>query len=119
MSYREGNAPGGPGLLASEADREAAQAVLKQAFEDERLTQDEFEARAGKAVSARTQGELAELTRDIPRPVPTPQRSGRIWLLAGVACVLAAAGIIAGVVSSGTGGSPARGTDAGASTPAN
>jgi hypothetical protein len=111
--------PGGPDLLASEADREATQAVLKQAFEDERLTQEEFEARVGKAVSARTQGELAELTRDIPRPAPAPRRNGRIWLLAGGACALAVAGIIAGVLSSGAGGSPARGTDAGASSPAN
>jgi uncharacterized protein DUF1707 len=40
--------------------------VLKQAFEDQRLTQEEFEARVGSALSARTQGELAALTRDLP-----------------------------------------------------
>jgi hypothetical protein len=54
------------GLLASEADREAAQAVLKTAFLDQRLTQDEFESRVGRAVAARTQAELAQLTRDLP-----------------------------------------------------
>jgi hypothetical protein len=71
-----GNPIGVPGgLLASEADREATQAVLKKAFEDERLTQDEFEARVGHAVAARTQGELANLTRDLP-PLQTP-RAGR------------------------------------------
>ena len=49
-----GSPPGQPyGMLASESDREACQAVLKQAFEDERLNQDEFEARVGKAVAAR------------------------------------------------------------------
>lgn len=110
---------GGPDLLASEADREATQAVLKQAFEDERLTQEEFEARVGKAVAARTQGELAELTRDIPRPVPAPRRGGRIWLLAGGAGALAVAGIVVGVLASGSTPSPARGADAAASTPAN
>ncbi|HLX50893.1 MAG TPA: DUF1707 domain-containing protein [Streptosporangiaceae bacterium] len=87
---------------AGRADREVTQAVLKQAFEDERLTQDEFEARVGKAMAARTQGELAELTRDIPRPAPAPRRGGRIWLLAGGAAVLAVAGIIAGVLSAGS-----------------
>jgi hypothetical protein len=53
-------------MLASEADREATQAVLKQAFEDQRLMLDEFESRIGRALAARTQGELARLTRDIP-----------------------------------------------------
>jgi Domain of unknown function (DUF1707) len=88
MKYGGGNVPGGSDLLASEADREATQAVLKQAFEDERLTQDEFEARVGKAVAARTQGELAALTRDIPRPAAAkPRRVNRFRLLAGgVAC---------------------------------
>src|ERR1700690_926514 len=115
MSYGGDSGPGRPDLLASEADREAAQAALKQAFEDERLTQDEFEVRVGKAMAARTQGELAGLTRDIPRAAPAPRRSGRIWLLAGGVGVLAVAGIIAGVLSLGSGTSPAQGTDAGAS----
>jgi hypothetical protein len=57
-------------MLASEADREATQAVLKQAFEDQRLTLDEFESRIGLALAARTQGELADLTRDIPTGRP-------------------------------------------------
>ena len=64
MSFGSGyeNMPTPPGeMLASEADREATQDVLKQAFEDERLNQDEFEARIGKAVAARTQGDLAAL----------------------------------------------------------
>jgi hypothetical protein len=117
---RGGNLPGGPDLLASEADREATQAVLKQAFEDERLTQDEFEARVGKAVAARTQGELAALTRDIPRSaVPAPRRSHRnAWLAAGVGG-LAVAGILVGVLSSGSGTSPAQGAAAGSSQAAN
>ena len=43
MSFGGGNVHGQPDMLASEADREATQAVLKQAFEDERLPQDEFD----------------------------------------------------------------------------
>ena len=40
-----GDQPVPPGqMLASEAERERCQAVLKQAFEDQRLTQDEFES---------------------------------------------------------------------------
>jgi Domain of unknown function (DUF1707) len=104
-------------MLASEADREATQAVLKQAYEDERLTLDEFEARVGRAVAARTQGELAKLTRDIPAPpavpsgpvpsgvVPSGPRLNRIWLLIGVIAVIVVAGALiplAGLFSSGT-----------------
>jgi hypothetical protein len=67
-----GSYAGGPvqpgAMLASESDREATQAVLKKAFEDQRLTQDEFESRVGSALAARTQGELAALTRDLPVP---------------------------------------------------
>lgn len=66
-SYTSG--PVRPGaMLASESDREATQALLKKAFEDQRLTQDEFESRVGSALAARTQGELAVLTRDLPVP---------------------------------------------------
>src|SRR5277367_6704056 len=101
MSFGGGNVPGRPDLLASEADRETAQAVLKQAFEDQRLSQDEFEARVGRAVAARTQGELAQLTQDIPAPAPAAPRGGRrIWLVAGGVAVLAVAGILASVLSS-------------------
>lgn len=64
-------------MLASEADREAAQEVLKQAFEDQRLMLEEFESRVGRALAARTQGELAQLTRDIPTGPTVPVTGGR------------------------------------------
>ena len=64
-------------MLASEADREATQALLKQAFEDQRLMLDEFESRIGRALAARTQGELAKLTRDIPTGPTAPVIGGR------------------------------------------
>lgn len=108
------------GLLASEADREATQAVLKQAFEDQRLTQEEFEARVGSALSARTQGELAALTRDLPQTPAAaatrrPRRTG--LLAAGIAgaSLLAAAVVLVLVFSGGPAApvksaAPARGT---------
>ena len=104
MSYGAGGGdqpipPGG--MLASEGDRERTQAVLKQAFEDQRLTQDEFESRVGSALSARTLGELARLTRDLPAPVPAAapaRRSRRTWLIAGIG-VFVLAGIVIALVS--------------------
>jgi hypothetical protein len=77
-------------MLASEAEREHCQAVLKQAFEDQRLTQDEFESRVGSAISARTLDQLAALIRDLPAPLPAaapaPSRRSRTpWLIGGLA----------------------------------
>jgi hypothetical protein len=104
-----GNLPGPTGMLASEANREAVQALLKQAYEDQRLTLDEFEGRVGKAIAARTLDELADLTRDLPAaPVPPPappRRPRRVWLLTGGIAVIALAGLIVALVqvlSSGT-----------------
>jgi hypothetical protein len=53
-------------MLASTADRERALDVLKAGFAEGRLTQEEHNARAGGVHSARTYGDLAELTSDLP-----------------------------------------------------
>lgn len=53
-------------LRASTADRERAIDILKAAFVEGRLSQDECEQRAAQAFSARTYGELATLTADLP-----------------------------------------------------
>ena len=100
------------GMLASEAERERTQAVLKQAFEDERLTQDEFESRVGAAISARTLDQLAALTRDLPAPlpaaVPAARRPRRTWLLiAGIAAV-AVIGVIVALMSAFNSGTTAQ-----------
>jgi len=60
-------------LRASHAEREQAIEVLKAAFVQGRLTKDEFDARAGQALMARTCAELAALTADIPA-VPAASR---------------------------------------------
>ncbi len=63
----DGMLPSGCGnMRASTADRERAIDVLKAAFAEGRLTQDECEQRAGQAFSARTYAELATLTADLP-----------------------------------------------------
>jgi len=58
-------------LRAGHDDREQVIAELKAAFVQGRLTQDELEERAGRAVVSRTYAELAALTADIPGPVST------------------------------------------------
>ena len=68
-------AAGGPGhgrLRASHADRERVIAALKAAFIQGRLTKDEFELRAGRALGSRTYAELAALTADIPAGLTGP-----------------------------------------------
>ncbi len=87
------------GMLASEAERERCQAVLKQAFEDQRLTQDEFESRVGSAISARTLDQLAALTRDLPAPLPAataaPSRRSRMpWMIGGIVVAAVVAALI-------------------------
>jgi len=53
-------------MRAASADRERAVDVLKAGFAEGRLTQDEYNDRMGRAYSARTYGELAALTADLP-----------------------------------------------------
>ncbi len=53
-------------MRASTADRERTNDVLKAAFVEGRLTQEECEQRAGQAFSARTYADLAALTCDLP-----------------------------------------------------
>jgi len=53
-------------LRASHVDREQAISALKAAFVHGRLTSDEFDARVGQALAARTHAELAVITADIP-----------------------------------------------------
>ena len=107
-----GDQPVPPGqMLASEAERERCQAVLKQAFEDERLTQDEFESRVGSAISARTLDQLAALTRDLPAPLPAattaPSRRPRVlWLIGGIAVAVVVLGLIPLISALNSGSSP-------------
>jgi hypothetical protein len=57
-------------MRASDADRDAVLAELSEHFQAGRLTSDEMEERAGQALQARTFGDLAGLTADLPSSVP-------------------------------------------------
>jgi hypothetical protein len=60
-------AAGGQGYLpASHANREQVVDVLKTAFVQGRLNQDEFDLRVGQTLVSRTWADLAALTADIP-----------------------------------------------------
>ena len=62
-----------PGWLAGTADRERAVGVLRAAFAEGRLTQDELDDRVARAYTARTYGDLWTLTADLPAgPLPYP-----------------------------------------------
>jgi hypothetical protein len=82
MSTATKDYPSG-GLRVSDADRDRAIAELSEHFQDGRLTTEELEDRTGRALQARTAGELAELFTDLPRrqtavtsTAPTPARAG-------------------------------------------
>jgi hypothetical protein len=57
-----------PELRASDADRERVAEHLRDALAEGRLDMTEFEERLDAAYKARTYGELAPLTRDLPVP---------------------------------------------------
>ncbi|HTS96580.1 MAG TPA: DUF1707 domain-containing protein [Streptosporangiaceae bacterium] len=110
-------------LRAGHADREQVIDTLKDAFADGRLTRDELDARAGQAFAARTYGDLAALTADIPpgperppapaaarparQPAPARRRPlARAAAKSGICLIIAAVGILgAGYLSPGPSGS--------------
>ncbi len=53
-------------LRASSADRDRAIDVLKAGYAEGRLTKEEYEGRADRAFAARTVGDLALVTADLP-----------------------------------------------------
>jgi hypothetical protein len=60
-------------MRASDADRDAVLADLSEHFQAGRLTAEEFDERAGRALAARTWGELKDLLRDLPTTLPGPR----------------------------------------------
>jgi hypothetical protein len=69
-------------MRAGDQDRDSTISVLREAFAEGRLSNDEFQQRLGQAQSARTFGELAVITKDLPTlpvtatPAPAPVASG-------------------------------------------
>lgn len=62
-------------LRASDADREATVARLQHAFAEGRLELAEVDERTAAAYAAKTFGDLAALTRDLPAEPPAPART--------------------------------------------
>jgi Domain of unknown function (DUF4190)/Domain of unknown function (DUF1707) len=54
------------GMLAAATDRERTIDVLKAAFGEGRLTKEEFDARSGRVLAARTYADLAAIVADLP-----------------------------------------------------
>jgi len=70
MNARSGNSAE---MRASDADRDAVLSDLSENFQAGRLTTEEFEDRTGRALAARTWGELKDLLRDLPSTLPEPR----------------------------------------------
>ena len=92
-------------LRASHADREQVIDILKAAFVQGRLTEDELDARVDQVYASRTYAELAKVTADIPaeltgaRPPRDPWRATKVaW---GVVYALILPGLITLVVLPG------------------
>ncbi len=88
-----------PELRASDADRERVAEVLRDALAEGRLDMTEFEERLDATYSARTYGELAPITRDLP--VGTVAEAPRVSMTKEPA----AAGDWAGRITGGEGSS--------------
>jgi hypothetical protein len=71
-----------PNLRASDADREATADRLREHHTDGRIDAEEFHERLDKCYAAKTVGQLAELTRDLPGN-PARRRSGAGFSLLG------------------------------------
>jgi Domain of unknown function (DUF1707) len=77
-----------PELRASHEDRDRVVDTLRTAGGDGQLTVEELDARVERALSARTQGELAALVADLPaatsaKDVLTVEQTGGKWTRAG------------------------------------
>lgn len=76
-------------LRASDADREQTVGTLKAAFVQGRLAKDEFDARVGQALAARTHAQLLSLRADLPVRIaagPAPRKgpsSAARWCASG------------------------------------
>jgi hypothetical protein len=98
-----------PGAMrASDADRDAVLAELGEHFQAGRLTLEEFDERSDLVLRARTHGELAYLTRDLPAPqlAPAPsakprsRHSGPRMPVAAIAATLALVVLVVATVTS-------------------
>lgn len=64
------------GVRASDADREVALEILREAYADGRLDRPEHDQRSATALSVRLLGELVPLLQDLEPPVPAVRSVG-------------------------------------------
>lgn len=64
--------PAADGILASDAERDRTLATLNDAAAEGRLTLEEMTGRVDRALAARTRGDLAQITSDLPAAVTPP-----------------------------------------------
>jgi hypothetical protein len=75
-------------LRVSDAERDATLRLLSEHAAVGRLTLDELEERSGRALAAKTRGELAVLASDLPveggqaQPAPAPAKKPVRWMIA-------------------------------------
>lgn len=75
--FRSSATPGQPELRASDADREQVVTRLRDAAAEGRIDLTELEERLDRALAAKTYGELAPLTADLPAPADALKRPPR------------------------------------------
>lgn len=73
MISQDSREPQHAAILASNSERDAAAQRLQVAFAEHRLSDDEFDQRIRMALTARSVGELDQLTADLPASTPTPR----------------------------------------------
>ena len=76
-----------PAVRVSDADRERVAVVLQAAFAEGRLTMPELDERLAAAYAAKTDAELATVTRDLgtsaPQPGAAPTSTRDVGIIAG------------------------------------
>jgi hypothetical protein len=86
-------------LRASYADREQVIGILKAAFVQGRLTEDELDARVEQVYMSRRYAELAEVTTDIPTELTGAQPPHNPWRATKVAWGVVYALVLPGLIT--------------------
>lgn len=73
------NATPGSGFRIGDAEREAAVNALGEHFAAGRLSREEYDERADRALAARTTADVTPLFTDLPAPHPHAPSAGSTW----------------------------------------
>ena len=76
-------------MRAADADRDRVVEFLQRAYSEGRLSKDEYDARMGRALAARTYADLDQLVADLPAarpPMATPVARTNGFAIASLAC---------------------------------